>query len=303
MPSSVSDSQAAFTAFAEAQLERIDAALDGYLPAESVSPSTIHKAMRHSIFAGGKRLRPVLTLAAAEACGGEREGSMALACATECLHTFTLIHDDLPCMDDDDFRRGKPTCHKVYGDAIAVLAGDALQAIAFELASFFPGAGSYRAGQACRELAIASGSMNVVAGQVMDLEAEGNAEISASELKEIHEKKTASLLKTSLRFGGISAAASEEQLEALTVFGSNLGLAYQVVDDILDATQSSEQLGKTAGKDEAAGKATYPSILGMEEAKAQAAELTQVAVASLESFGEEGDLLRGAADYMLKRVS
>jgi len=290
-----------FKGYAKEQLTRVDAALDEYLPADDVHPATIHAAMRHSIFAGGKRLRPILVLAAADACGGQREGSMALACAVECLHTFTLIHDDLPCMDDDDFRRGKPTCHKVYGDAIAVLAGDALQAFAFELASFFPGAGPYRAGQACRELAIASGSVNVVAGQVLDLEAEGNTEITLDQLRTIHEKKTASLLATSLRFGGISAAASEEQLAALSIFGQQLGLAFQVIDDILDTTQSSEVLGKTAGKDEAMGKATYPSILGLEEARAEAKRLTVLAKESLGVFGEDAALLLAAADYLLDR--
>ena len=287
--------------YVDTQRERINAALEGYLPAAETEPATLHAAMRHSTFAGGKRLRPVLCIAAAEACGGEGESTMALACALECLHTFSLIHDDLPCMDDDDFRRGHPTCHKVYGDAIAVLAGDALQALAFELAASFEGNDQHGSSSACRELAVASGSLKIIAGQVMDLEAEGGKPVDAEQLRRIHDRKTAALLETSCRFGGISAGANGEQMAALSQFGRALGLAFQVIDDILDTTQSTETLGKTAGKDEAAGKATYPALIGLEASRAEAARLTAEAKSALEIFDSSGDMLRAAADYLLDR--
>lgn len=223
------------------QKSRVDAALNRLLPAAGEPPGTLHAAIRHSMFAGGKRLRPILLLAACEACGGDTEKALPAACAVECIHTYSLIHDDLPCMDDDDFRRGHPTCHKVYGEAVAVLAGDALQPLAFELLLQSGGA------DLVKELATAAGSRLLIAGQVRDLEAEGKL-VSFDELRTIHEGKTAALLTCCFRLGAMIAGATTEKLKALTTFGHALGLAFQVIDDILDCTQSSEKLGKTAGR-------------------------------------------------------
>jgi len=287
-----------FAAWLKSQKERVDAALDRLLPSATEPPVTLNAAMRHSMFAGGKRLRPILLLAACEACGGDTEQALPAACAVECIHTYSLIHDDLPCMDDDDFRRGHPTCHKVYGEAIAILAGDALQAFAFELLSYVPdGLGLVF------ELSHASGRHFLIAGQVRDLEAEGRT-VSFDELRTIHEGKTAALLTCCLRIGAQIATEPEvslEKFEALTTFGHALGLAFQVIDDILDCTQSSEKLGKTAGKDAASGKSTYVSILGLEAARAEAARLTAEAHAALEPLGAAADRLREIADHLLAR--
>ncbi|HEX2749984.1 MAG TPA: farnesyl diphosphate synthase [Verrucomicrobiales bacterium] len=279
------------------QKERVDTALDQLLPPAAEPPGTLHAAIRHSMFAGGKRLRPILLLAACEACGGDAEKAVPAACAVECIHTYSLIHDDLPCMDDDDFRRGRPTCHKVYGEAVAVLAGDALQPLAFEL--LLQSCPSIAAALA-HELATAAGSRFLIAGQVRDLEAEGK-QVSFDELRTIHEGKTAALLTCCFRLGAMIAGASAEQLQALTTFGHALGLAFQVVDDILDCTQSSEKLGKTAGKDAAAGKSTYVSILGLEAARSEAARLTEEAHAALVPLGDAASRLREIADHLLAR--
>jgi geranylgeranyl diphosphate synthase type II len=275
-------------------------ALDRLLPPETETPATLHRAMRYSIFAGGKRLRPVLVLAAAEACGGAIENAMPAACAVECLHTYSLIHDDLPCMDDDDLRRGRPTSHKVFGDAIAVLAGDALQAIAFECLCQMPPSHGYTGADYVSELARVAGSRHLIAGQVLDLEGEGKP-ISPEELHAIHENKTAALLSCSARLGGMSAGCSTAQLDSLTRFGRALGLAFQVIDDILDVTQTSEKLGKTPGKDATAAKATFPALLGIEASRAEAARLTAAARRALEPFGPAGSHLGDIADYLLAR--
>lgn len=283
-----------FSVWLKWQKERVDSALDRLLPKVDEPPGTLHGAIRHSMFAGGKRLRPILLLAACEACGGDAEKAIPAACAVECIHTYSLIHDDLPCMDDDDFRRGHPTCHKVYGEAVAVLAGDALQPMAFELLLQSGGV------ELVKELATAAGSRFLIAGQVRDLEGE-EKQISFDELRTIHEGKTAALLTCCFRLGALIAGASAEKLAALTTFGHALGLAFQVVDDILDCTQSSEKLGKTAGKDAAAGKSTYVSILGLEEARAEAARLTEEAHQALQSLGANGARLREIADHLLAR--
>ena len=241
----------------------VDRALDRFLPAAPTQPATIHRAMRYSLFAGGKRIRPALCLAAAAACGGDETDALPLACAVECVHTYSLVHDDLPAMDDDDYRRGKLTNHKVFGEGIAVLAGDALLTQAFEIAARCQGWPRYSHRAIVLELARAAGSLQLIAGQVADLEGEGKR-ISARQLRYIHERKTSALLCCSVRLGGMSANCSPAQLKALTVFGYNVGLAFQVIDDILDVTQTSEKLGKTAGKDTKAHKATYPSIVGLE---------------------------------------
>jgi len=282
------------------QTSAVDRALDNLLPPANAKPATIHKAMRYSLFAGGKRLRPALCLAAAEACGGALAQAMPLACAVECIHTYSLIHDDLPAMDDDDLRRGKPTSHKVFGEGIAILAGDALLTEAFAMAARCQGWPRYPHDQIIAELAHAAGSRQLIAGQVADLESEGK-KISAAQLRYIHQRKTSALLCCSVRLGGMSANGSDAQLDALTTFGHNVGLAFQIIDDILDVTQTSEQLGKTAGKDTAAAKATYPSIVGMEKSRALAARLTRRAFRALDVFGGKAAALAAMADYLLKR--
>jgi geranylgeranyl diphosphate synthase, type II len=278
----------------------VDDALEAFLPKSSVKPKTIHKAMRYSIFAGGKRLRPILCFAAAECCGGETAASMPLACAVECIHTYSLIHDDLPCMDDDDLRRGVPTSHKVFGEAIAVLAGDALLSFAFELATRVPGWPRYSLKDIVSELAIVSGSRHLIAGQVVDLESEGRR-VSLPLLRFIHQSKTAALLCSSIRLGAMSANAPAAQLETLSNFGKALGLAFQVIDDILDVTQTSETLGKSAGKDLVAEKATYPSVVGLERSRKVAKKLTEEAHTTLKPFGQKAGILHGLADYLLSR--
>ena len=278
----------------------VDRALDRFLPKATAKPATIHKAMRYSLFAGGKRLRPALCLAAAEACGGELEPALPAACAVECLHTYSLIHDDLPCMDNDDFRRGRPTSHKVFGEGIAVLAGDALLTQAFEILTSARETSRYPVAAMVRELAGASGSRQLIAGQVADLEGEGK-KITLRELRFIHEAKTAALLTASIRLGGMSANATPKKLEALTAFGKNLGLAFQVIDDILDVTQTSEKLGKSAGKDIAAQKATYPALLGLEKSRQEARRLTEASLSALKPFGKSGEILRAMGEYLLQR--
>jgi geranylgeranyl diphosphate synthase, type II len=278
----------------------VDAALDRFLPPATRKPATIHKAMRYSLFAGGKRLRPILCLAAAEACEGTVAPALPLACAVECIHTYSLIHDDLPAMDNDDYRRGRLTNHKVFGDGMAVLAGDALLTVAFEILGHAKTWPRYDMRALVREVAHAAGSLKLIAGQVADLEGEGKR-ITEAQLRFIHDCKTGALLTTSIRLGAMSANAPEKELKALTRFGHALGLAFQVIDDILDVTQTSEKLGKSAGKDVAAKKATYPAILGLAGAKAEARRLTAEAHAALGTFGPRGDRLRQLADHLLER--
>ena len=286
--------------FLTASTEGVNRALDKFLPASTTRPATIHKAMRYSLFAGGKRMRPALCLAAAAACGGSARNAMPLACAVECIHTYSLVHDDLPAMDNDDFRRGKPTSHKVFGEGIAVLAGDALLTQAFEIAAQCEVPARYSHQDIILELARASGSLQLIAGQVADLEAEGKT-ISARDLRYIHERKTSALLGCSVRLGGMSANCTPAQLKALTAFGYYVGLAFQVIDDILDVTQTSETLGKTAGKDTRAQKATYPAIVGLEESRTIAADLTRKAFAALDTFRGNAVALQGLAEFLLKR--
>jgi geranylgeranyl diphosphate synthase type II len=287
-------------AYLKARQQTIDRALDRYLPKANAKPPTIHEAMRYSMFAGGKRLRPVLCLAAAEACGGKAAGALPLACAIECIHTYSLVHDDLPSMDNDDFRRGRPTCHKVFGEGIAVLAGDALLTVAFEIVSRTKPTSRYDMTTLLREVAIAAGSQKLIAGQVADLEAEGK-KVNRSQLRYIHENKTAAILTASVRLGAMSANASAKELSAITKFGRALGLAFQVVDDILDVTQTTEKLGKSAGKDVAARKATYPAVIGLNKSRAEARALTRQAHQALSIFGRKGEALRALASYLLER--
>ena len=281
--------------------KEIDRALDRYLPKATVKPATLHKAMRYSLFAGGKRLRPILCLAAAETCHGKTENALPLACALECIHTYSLVHDDLPSMDNDDFRRGRPTCHKVFGDGIAVLAGDALLTIAFEIVSKAKPTPRYDMSILLGEVAVAAGSQRLIAGQVADLEAEGK-KVNRAQLRYIHENKTAAILTTSVRLGAMTANAEPKKLRAITNFGRGLGLAFQVIDDILDVTQTSEMLGKSAGKDIAARKATYPAVIGLEKSRAEARRLTREAHDALSIFGNrEVESLHALANYLLER--
>ena len=286
--------------YLEEQRANVEAALEHYVPSADTLPATAHKAMRHSLFAGGKRLRPILCLAAAEACGGSGEHAMPLACSVEAIHTYSLMHDDLPCMDDDDFRRGHPTCHKVFGEAVAVLAGDALQALAFEIAAAAVPSSQFSVRDYVLELARTAGSQHLIAGQIMDMEGEGR-KLTESDLRAIHERKTMALLVSSVRLGAMAAGADDDALEGMTRFGKALGLAFQVIDDILDVTQTTEKLGKSAGKDIAAEKATYPAILGLEASREEANRLTNEAYGALAAFGDDGRRLREIAEYLLNR--
>lgn len=280
---------------------QVDVKLQEILPTGQVSPATIHAAMRYSIFAGGKRVRPVLTMAAAEACGGDPSCAIIPACAVEMMHTYSLIHDDLPAMDNDDLRRGKPTNHKVFGDGIAVLAGDALLTEAFAVLCLTPPTPRYTVVDYISEFAKTGGSRFLIGGQVLDLEGE-HRQLTEPELRAIHEGKTAALLTTALRFGGMAANATPEQLQALTTFGRNLGLVFQIVDDILDVTASTEDLGKTAGKDVHSQKSTYPSLLGLDGAKAEASRLTKIAFDALLAFPPKNRIrLTEIANQLLNR--
>jgi geranylgeranyl diphosphate synthase type II len=278
----------------------IDRALDRFLPKETAAPPTIHKAMRYSLFAGGKRLRPILCLAAAESCRGTANAALPLACTMECIHTYSLVHDDLPSMDNDDFRRGRATCHKVFGDGIAVLAGDALLTVAFEIAARTRPTRRYSMAEILCEIAVAAGSRKLIAGQVADLEAEGK-KVSRDAVRYIHENKTSAMITTSIRLGAMSANADAKKLRALTKFGHSLGLAFQIIDDILDVTQTSEKLGKSAGKDVAAQKATYPAVIGLDASRAEARRLTKNAQGVLKIFDREAEPLRELANYLLAR--
>jgi geranylgeranyl diphosphate synthase type II len=290
-------------AFVSDSMRTVDRMLNQWLPKESAKPATIHRAMRYSLFAGGKRMRPMLCLAAARACGIRRpEDALPAACAVECIHTYSLIHDDLPCMDDDDLRRGQPTSHKVFGEGVAVLAGDALLTSAFEILAKTKPTARYGAADFVTELARAAGSRFLIGGQVADLEAEGKKS-SKADLRFIHRGKTAAMIVCSLKLGAMSANATPRMLGILEEFGDHLGLAFQVIDDILDVTQTSEQLGKSAGKDAAAGKSTYPAVLGLDESKKEAARLTEKALSLLSSLGGQTEILRALAEKLLARQS
>ncbi len=288
------------SSFVESVSVDVDRALDKAIPHARTRPSTIHQAMRYSLFAGGKRMRPAVCVAAAAACGGRRSDALPMAAAVECIHTYSLIHDDLPAMDNDDFRRGKPTSHKVFGEGIAILAGDALLTQAFEILANARHSNRYPLRLLTLELARAAGSLQLIAGQVADLEGEGK-QLKLQELKFIHERKTSALLCCAVRLGGMSAGCSAGELAALTTFGYNVGLAFQVIDDILDVTQSTEKLGKTAGKDTTAKKATYQALVGLEKSRRIARQLTERAFAALAIFRGRATALEALAEYLLKR--
>ncbi|MDR1727527.1 MAG: polyprenyl synthetase family protein [Acidobacteriota bacterium] len=286
--------------------ELVDAALETLLPAADEVPATIHRAMRHSVFAGGKRLRPVLVLASGECLGGGRETLLRLGAAVEMMHTYSLIHDDLPALDDDDLRRGVPTCHKVFGEAMAILAGDALMTRCYQVLSELPGASDKVRVELVRELAYATGTVRgMIGGQVADLEAEGRP-VDAAMLEYIHHAKTGALLGACVRMGALASGASERDVgkfEAMSRFGAKLGLVFQIVDDILDVTSSSEELGKTVGKDEKAQKATYPALYGLDVSRQKARELVDGALADIAGFGPEAEVLRALAGYFLSRTT
>lgn len=280
---------------------RVDRELDRILPSDTTPPGTIHAAMRHSMFAGGKRIRPILAIASAEACGWNIDATAA-ACALECVHTYSLIHDDLPALDNDDLRRGQPTCHKAYGEAIAILAGDALLTLAFQLLAGLDAPARIRIALIA-ELASAGGTLGgMIGGQVEDLAAEGG-DPSPAQVEYIHRAKTAALIRASVRFGALVADADVSQLEALGRFGSSIGLAFQIADDILDVVSSSEELGKTAGKDLAQSKATYPALYGVAESRSRARQCVDEACAELEGFGKSAWVLREIADYIVMRMN
>ncbi len=286
-----------------------DAALERLLPHTEALPHSIHRAMRHSIFAGGKRLRPLLVLEAARMVAGNLpDGAADLGAAMEMLHTYSLIHDDLPALDNDDLRRGKPTCHVVYGEATAILAGDALQTLAYQTLAQLPGDAAAKV-EIIREISIATGTgvgqeglpPGMIGGQVMDLEGEGKKPTAAL-VEAIHRAKTGALITVSIVAGGLLGGAGAADVEYLRRFGQCAGLAFQIVDDILDETESSTALGKTAGKDTATEKATWPAVFGLESSRETAAELLRDALAELQPFGEQAEPLKAVARALVERT-
>jgi geranylgeranyl diphosphate synthase, type II len=281
----------------------VDEALDRCLPPATTYPPTIHEAMRYSVFAGGKRLRPILVIAGAEAVGGQMADVLPTACCFELIHTYSLIHDDLPAMDDDDYRRGRPTSHKVFGEAIAILAGDALLTHALGLVAANFGLGKAAPEvfpRVLAEITAAAGADGMVGGQVVDVQSEGQT-VPAETLEYIHTRKTAALIRGALRSGALLAGAGEPALAALTTYGDRIGLAFQIVDDILDVEGSLETLGKTAGSDERKQKITYPGLHGLSASKARAAVLVREAHTALASLGAGATPLRALADFVLNR--
>ncbi|NLO89659.1 MAG: polyprenyl synthetase family protein [Clostridia bacterium] len=289
--------------YLKAKKEIVEKALDLYLPGEDAEPKIIHEAMRYSVFAGGKRIRPILVIASAEAVGGNEETVLPAACALEMIHTYSLIHDDLPAMDNDDYRRGKPTNHKVFGEAMAILAGDALLTHAFGVITRCSGkVDDSSIMMVLRELSEAAGSMGMVGGQVMDILSEGK-EINGEELQFIHRHKTGCLFRASIRTGAILSGANHEKLAALTAYAEHLGLAFQIIDDILDVTGNEKKLGKKTGSDIKKQKATYPALYGLEKSRELAKKEIESAVESLKGLGAAADPLRGIALYLGKRDS
>jgi geranylgeranyl diphosphate synthase type II len=280
----------------------VEAALERLLPTEGVAPSSIHRAMRYSMFAGGKRIRPILCLESARMFGSDLDGAIHAGCALECIHTYSLIHDDLPALDNDDLRRGKPTNHKVFGEAMAILAGDALLTLAFQILASAPIAPELRV-RVIAEIGAAAGTVNgMVGGQVADVEAGGNP-VDAAMLEYIHRSKTAALIRGSIVAGAIAGGASPDDVERLRRFGENIGWAFQVVDDILDVEESSAALGKTAGKDQAQQKATYPALYGLEKSREIASQLESAALKELEAYGDRASRLRELATFLVARRS
>jgi geranylgeranyl diphosphate synthase type II len=281
----------------------VDRFLDQVSPPATTPPTTLHESMRYSLMAGGKRIRPILTIAAAEALGTTPPGLMAVACSLEFIHTYSLIHDDLPAMDNDDFRRGKPTNHKVYGDAMAILAGDALLTMAFDLCSrpdLMKDCDPVRQVRLIQELAYGSGNFGMVGGQVFDIQAE-NKDIDLATLQNIHKHKTGMLIRAAVRMGAIAAGATEPQLANLTGYAEDIGLAFQIADDVLNVTGTREELGKNPNTDAERGKKTYPTFYGVDGAKKLAETCVDRAIERLSSFGPPADPLREIARYITNR--
>ena len=300
LPSRHSSAAMSLPPFFEEDRLALDASLDRLLPSESTPPPSIHRAMRYSVFAGGKRLRPILCLESARIFAGDVAPALHPACAIELIHTYSLIHDDLPALDNDDLRRGKPTCHKQFGEATAILAGDALLTRAFETIGSAPLDAARRAA-ILSEVASAAGTVNgMVGGQVADLEAEGKP-VTLEMLEYIHRSKTAALIRASVTAGALSVGAPQEDVLRLRRFGESIGWAFQVTDDILDVEESSAALGKTAGKDVAQQKATYPSVYGLERSHEIARELANKAIAELAPYSGRASRLREVADYLVLR--
>lgn len=286
--------------YLEERKKPVEGALDRLLPSPAVPPAALHEAMRYSVFAGGKRLRPILCIAAAEALGADPSPFLPAACALELVHTYSLIHDDLPAMDDDDLRRGRPTSHRVFGEALAILAGDALLTLAFGVIAGMEAAAPAVRTALVAELAAGSGPAGMAGGQALDLAAEGSA-VSAGALEEIHARKTAALIETSVSFGALLGGASAAQEEALRTYGRSLGMAFQVTDDILDATGDREKMGKNTRRDDAARKATYPALYGVEESRRIAGGYVEAALGALRGFDKRALPLREIARSLLNR--
>jgi geranylgeranyl diphosphate synthase type II len=291
--------------YLQEQKALVDEALARYLPGEEHYPPAIFQAMRYSVFAGGKRVRPILAIAAAEALGGTATDVLPLACALECIHTYSLIHDDLPALDDDDYRRGRLTNHKVFGEANAILAGDALLTFAFELmgdARHWPQFVPERVVQVMHEVAYAIGTFGMIGGQVVDLQMEGQ-DIDLPALQYIHAHKTGALIRTSVRSGGILGGGSPAAVEALTHYGTHIGLAFQIMDDILDVRGDEQLMGKALRKDDARSKATYPRLVGLAESEVRAQAAVNASIAALDIIGERGAMLRDLAHFIIARES
>lgn len=283
------------------QVGLVDRVLQEWVPEETVDPSSIHRAMRYSLFAGGKRIRPILAMASAGALSGEMNGVEHAACTLELVHTYSLIHDDLPALDNDDLRRGRPTCHKVFGDAMAILAGDALLTLSFEVLSRLPAIPAERKIRLVEELSRAAGTVGgMIGGQVNDIEGERKLPTAAL-LDSIHRAKTGALLRASVRMGAIYAGADAGELAGLSAYGEHVGLAFQIIDDVLDVEESSESLGKTAGKDEQQQKITFPAVYGLERSREMAEEERLAAHAAIDRFGSRGQRLSEIADFIVQR--
>jgi geranylgeranyl diphosphate synthase type II len=290
-------------AYLQAQQQRLEAALDHHLPAPDADPPVLSEAMRYSVFAGGKRVRPVLLLAATEAVGGDGEAVLPAACALEFVHTYSLIHDDLPAMDDDEYRRGRLTSHKVFGEAVAILAGDALLTHAFDVMTCPALAARFAPAvllEATHCLARAAGSAGMVGGQAVDMGSEGR-EVPLDVLEYIHHHKTAALIGAAVTIGGLLGGGTAVQLEALKRYGQTIGLAFQIADDVLDVEGDSAALGKKVGQDAQHGKATYPALLGLEASRQQAGALLNEALAAISDFDDGADRLRQLARFIVNR--
>ena len=291
--------------YLEQKRNDVDRFLDSVMPSATTPPATLHDSMRYSLMAGGKRVRPILAMAAAEAVGQPAPGLMPIACSLELIHTYSLIHDDLPAMDNDDFRRGKPTNHKVYGDAMAILAGDALLTMAFDLCSnpnLMKGCDPARQVRLIQELAYGSGNVGMVGGQVFDIQAE-NKDIDLTTLQNIHKHKTGMLIRAAVRMGAIAAGATDRQLDDLTSYAEDVGLAFQIADDVLNVTGTREELGKNPNTDAERGKKTYPTFYGAEGARKLADDCVARAIARLSQFGPAAEPLREIALYITSRRS